>query len=152
MFEIFDVEEHYSMLPKKLCLPIAKSHTCHGLRLTACNNGLKSFLKSYSSFQTTAFSVSPKNIQICSFIINISANLKERNVVKVRIHKLQFYFFLASLPSLQHLYSPLTQWSITQYKADFNSPLYLEFFFNLVSSSGAQTNVQQKKILIFFYN
>ena len=69
------------MLPKKLCLPIARSHRCHGLRLTAslpCNNVLKSFLNSYSYFQTTAFSVSPKNIQICSFTINISSKLKEK--------------------------------------------------------------------------
>ena len=113
------------ILSKKLCPPIARSHICHGLRLTAsspCNNELKSFLKSYSYFQTTVFSVSPQNIQICSFIINISANLKENksgeNTAEVheKFEFINFYFFLAFLPSLQHLYSPLTQWSITLYK------------------------------------
>ena len=56
------------------------------------------------------------------FIINISANLKENksgeNKAEVyeKFEFINFSFFLAFLPSLQHLYSPLTQWSITLYK------------------------------------
>ena len=97
------------MLPKKLCLPIARSHTCHGLRLAAsspCNNALKSFLKSYSYFQTTAFSVFPKNIQICSFIINISENLKgeksRENTAEVheKFEFINFSFTFSSPPCL----------------------------------------------------